>query len=126
MPKDTCPSACEFEQDFTYLAACNHFNNEPKTDDKDTKLPPADGDCLWMENGVYVDREKDLPQDLYSTRNFTDKLIGILETRDEKAKTESFFGYLAYTAPHACKLQARAIGAKRGFSRAANLWPVRE
>jgi arylsulfatase len=101
LTKDTCPSARGFEKDFTYLAGCgNHFNNEPQMDADDIKLPPLNGDGLWMENGTFLDRKKDLPKDFYSTRNFTDKFIDILNNRDDEAKTKPFFGYLAYTAPH--------------------------
>ncbi|KAK8078626.1 arylsulfatase [Apiospora saccharicola] len=101
LTKETCPSARGFERDFSYLAGCgNHFNNEPQLDVGEIKLPPVNSDGLWMENGVFLDRKKEVPKDFYSTRTFTDKFIDILKDRDEEAAAKPFFGYLAYTAPH--------------------------
>ncbi|KAK8863192.1 arylsulfatase [Apiospora arundinis] len=101
LTKETCPSARGFEKDFSYLAGCgNHFNNEPQLDAGEIKLAPLNSDGLWMENGVFLDRKKDVPKDFYSTRSFTDKFIDILKDRDEEAAGRPFFGYLPYTAPH--------------------------
>jgi arylsulfatase A-like enzyme len=101
LTKETSPSARGFEKDFTYLAGCgNHFNNEPQLDDASFNMPALKSDGLWMENGEFLDRKKDLPKDFYSTTTITDKMIEIFEGRDEKAKEKPFFAYLAYTAPH--------------------------
>ncbi|KAH7324254.1 alkaline-phosphatase-like protein [Stachybotrys elegans] len=101
LTKETCPSARGFEKDFAYLAGCgNHFNNEPQLDADAPNLPSVNSDGLWMENGVFVDRKKDLPKDFYSTVTFTEKFIDILKNRDDAAAKKPFFGYLAYTAPH--------------------------
>ena len=39
----------------------------------------------------------EVPDDYYSTKNFTDKMIEFIKNGD---KNKPFFGYLAYTAPH--------------------------
>lgn len=53
-----------------------------------------------MEGDRILDRKTEIPEDFYSTSYFTDKMIQILENRDEQEKEKPFFGYLAYTAPH--------------------------
>jgi len=49
---------------------------------------------------VYRDDDQiiELPDDFYSSRTFTDKMIGYLD--QTKADDVPFFAYLAYTAPH--------------------------
>lgn len=44
------------------------------------------------------DRPIDLPEDFYSTRTYTDKLIEFLDSN--RSADSRFFAYLAYTAPH--------------------------
>lgn len=53
-----------------------------------------------MEGDKVLDRKTDLPPNFYSTVSFTDKLLGMLDGRTDEEKRKSFFGYLAYTAPH--------------------------
>lgn len=53
-----------------------------------------------MRNDVVLDRKKELPADFYSTKTFTDNLLGYLEERNEEEKEKPFLAYLAYTAPH--------------------------
>ena len=50
--------------------------------------------AAYRENGEPVT----LPDDFYSSRFYTDKMIEYIETERESGKP--FFGYLAYTAPH--------------------------
>lgn len=51
-------------------------------------------------NDYTVNGEKitELPEDFYSTKTFTDKMIEFVESNREDGKP--FFSYLAYTAPH--------------------------
>lgn len=101
LTQETSPSARGFEKDFSYLAGCgNHFNNEPQLDANSFTAPPLNSDGLWMEDGHFLDRKRDVPKGFYSTKTFTDKFIDILHSRDEAARSKPFFGYLAYTAPH--------------------------
>ncbi len=54
-----------------------------------------DAPMTYRRNGERLDR---LPEDFYSTRNYTDELIGFIEQDLEDGKP--FFAYLSYTAPH--------------------------
>lgn len=93
-----------------YLAgAGNHYNNEPQLDDATwtpglPKQPAVCSDNLWMRDAAVLDRQKELPPDFYSTKNFTDEMLAYLRERDEKKddgdEKKPFFAYLAYTAPH--------------------------
>jgi arylsulfatase len=53
-----------------------------------------------MADGQFIDGEKDLPRDFYSSDTFTDHLLSVLENRTEAEKSQPFFSYLAFTAPH--------------------------
>jgi arylsulfatase len=53
-----------------------------------------------MEGDKILDRTADLPKHFYSTRTFTDKMIGFLDNRTEEESQKPFFAYLPYTAPH--------------------------
>lgn len=53
-----------------------------------------------MRDDVFIDRKKDIPEDFYSTKDFTDNMIDYLEERTDEEKEKPFFGYLTYTAPH--------------------------
>ena len=53
-----------------------------------------------MENDVNIDREKDLPEDFYSTKSFTDRLLGFFEDRIKDDSEQPFFAFLPFTAPH--------------------------
>lgn len=86
----------------TLPGAGNHFNHEPQlygvTEKPSALLKGNKG--LWMEGDEFIDGEKDLPSDFYSSNSFTDKLLGFLENRNEEEKAMPFFSYLAFTAPH--------------------------
>ncbi|MBR9911715.1 MAG: arylsulfatase [Gammaproteobacteria bacterium] len=81
------PAARGFERSFMLLeGGGNHYN--------DTGMFP------YAPKSHYRDglEEVSLPQDFYSTRSYTDKMLQYLEAgRDEG---QPFFAYLAYTAPH--------------------------
>lgn len=53
-----------------------------------------------MEGEDFIDRKTQLPEDFYSTRTFTDKLLQYLGDREEEEKEKPFFAYLPFTAPH--------------------------
>lgn len=57
-------------------------------------------DGWWMEDDKSVDRQKDLPDDFYSSTFFTDRMLNFLESRSEEQNEKPFLGYLAFTAPH--------------------------
>lgn len=50
---------------------------------------------VYRRDGERID---ELPADFYSTRNYTDELIGFIDADLESGKP--FFAYLSYTAPH--------------------------
>lgn len=53
-----------------------------------------------MDGDKFINHRTDLPDDFYSTRYFTDRMINFLKERDEKEKEQPFFAYLPFTAPH--------------------------
>jgi len=53
-----------------------------------------------MRDAHFLDREKDLPANFYSTRTFTDEMLGFLRDRSEAEKEQPFLACLTYTAPH--------------------------
>lgn len=53
-----------------------------------------------MEDSRHLDRTTDLPADFYSTRTFTDKLLGFLSDRTRQEKEQPFLACLTYTSPH--------------------------
>ena len=53
-----------------------------------------------MENDRMLDREKDLPKDFYSSRTFTDRLLGFFQDRLDGEKEKPFLACLTFTAPH--------------------------
>lgn len=57
-----------------------------------TPIVPTDSKA-FAENRELIE----IPDDYYSTKNFTDKMIEFIKNGD---KEKPFFGYLAYTAPH--------------------------
>jgi len=59
-----------------------------------------DAGAFWMKDGEYLDRNKDLPKDFYSTTSFTDQLIDYLSEHEKEDSEKPFFAYLAFTAPH--------------------------
>ncbi|KXJ96180.1 putative arylsulfatase [Microdochium bolleyi] len=98
------PHARGFDKSFVYLAGSgNHFNDEPQLGDFVDYLyrhPAVDSEGLWMRDGTFLDRRKDLPADFYSTKTFTDELIQYLDDRTPQDREKPFFAYLSFTAPH--------------------------
>lgn len=86
MTEKTSPGARGFERYFSLLqGGAGHLNQMPLLGPK-----PA----IYEEDGERVD----LPEDFYSSRTYSDKIIGYLENRPDDGKP--FFAYLAYTSPH--------------------------
>jgi arylsulfatase len=87
MRSDHWPDARGFEDSFAMLpGAGNHFS--------DKGLNPHLPVVPYVENG----KPANLPDDFYSTRFYTDKVIEYLNKAS--GSSEPFFGYVAYTAPH--------------------------
>jgi len=82
------PSDRGFEQTFVLLnGGGSHWPDQnPVTP---TEL------MTYAQNGKEIET---LPEDFYSTKNYTDHLLEWLET--DKADNKPFFAYVAYTAPH--------------------------
>ena len=86
--KEHRPHSRGFEETFSLLpGGGSHFA------DKKQLSPPQV--MVYSKNGEVVDN---LPEDFYSTRNYTDYLLEWLER--DKNKDNPFFAYLSYTAPH--------------------------
>lgn len=87
--EDTSPKARGFDRSFASLqGGAGHFAN---------MLPIlGDGKAKYREEGHMVES---LPEDFYSTRYLTDKLMQFMREDDGKPAAP-FFAYLAYTAPH--------------------------
>ena len=82
------PHAKGFERDFTILdAAGAHFSNKPNNRSLDH--------TQFTEDGKYL---SEVPDDYYSSKTFTDKIIGYIESNRTDGKP--FFSYLAFSAPH--------------------------
>ena len=86
--EDHRPSKKGFEETFALLpGGGSHWAD---------KLPLSPTQIMsYSRNGNLVD---DLPEDFYSTKNYTDYILEWLE-RDKKEE-KPFFAYVAYTAPH--------------------------
>lgn len=52
---------------------------------------------LYVDSDRLLDPELELPDDFYSTVNYTNKAIQFI---DETPEDEPFFGFITYTAPH--------------------------
>ena len=108
MKPELAPAARGFDRSFVLLpGAGNHYGWAPNLDPETKKhCPPfIDGNNLYMEDGEYFDHKTDLPEDFFSTRTFTEKMLGYLDEWDKGRKdstgtSKPFFGYMAYTAPH--------------------------
>ncbi|MCP4005989.1 MAG: arylsulfatase [bacterium] len=81
------PSDRGFEETYVLISGgASHWSD---------KKPIFPGEEVkYFENGEEVNP----PQDFYSTRSYTDKLIEFIDKNRGDGKP--FFGYLAYTAPH--------------------------
>jgi arylsulfatase A-like enzyme len=80
------PMARGFDRSFVLLqASASHFARH-----------------FWDEESWYREDDRpisieDLPEDFYSTRAYTDKILEYLDEHDDSAP---WFGYVTYTAPH--------------------------
>lgn len=86
--KESLPASNGFEQSFI-LAQGGADNYEKKTYTPTYTTPPHFFDGL---------KEADLPPDFYSSKFYTDKMIGWIDASLSDGKP--FFGYLAYQAVH--------------------------
>lgn len=99
MKLEHAPAARGFDKVFSYLAGSgNHFNYEPQFQDLKYNLPWRNR--LWVDGDRFMDREKEVPKDFYSTTYTTDRLLGFLKDRTDEEKEKPFFAYLSYLAPH--------------------------
>lgn len=86
MADDLVPMARGFDRSFSLLeASSSHF-----------------AEYFWDDVSYYQEDARrlaldELPEDFYSTRAYTDKMLEYLQAHDGSAP---WFGYLAYTAPH--------------------------
>jgi len=87
---EALPSARGFEKSFALLdGGGSHY--APST-------PPTPMDFVtYAEDGALMPTTR-LPHDFYSTKDFTDRLIGYIDSGRSSGKP--FFAYAAYTAPH--------------------------
>ena len=77
-----------FEQTFALLnGGASHWADQGQV--TPTEL------VTYSQNGKEIE---DLPEDFYSTKNYTDHLLKWLEA--DKVDDKPFFAYVAYTAPH--------------------------
>lgn len=80
------PAARGFQQHFALIqGAASHFDRRGVFPDIPT--------VKYVEN----DQEVELPKNFYSSRTFTDKMIGFLAAGD---RSKPFFALLTFTAPH--------------------------
>ena len=86
--EDTLPHARGFDETFVLVGGGgSHWSDQKWL----TPTIPVE----YSRNGKEM---KSLPEDFYSTRNYTDNLIEWIK-RDQKSE-QPFFAYLSYTAPH--------------------------
>ena len=89
MKPDQIPHARGFERDFsTLVGGGSYFNDGWNIEWQLPKMP-------YTEDGRPV---KELPDDFYATKAYTDKTIQFIE--EGRKKDKPFFAYMAYTAPH--------------------------
>lgn len=88
LTEETSPSARGFDRTFVTLrGGAGAFQNQLAV------LP--DQPTIYRENGKRVET---LPEDFYSTRHYTDKMIEFIDSGLEDDRP--FFAYLAHTSPH--------------------------
>jgi len=86
MTKETSPGARGFEHYFSLLqGGAGHLDEMPLV---------GPDPAVYEEDGERVG----LPDDFYSSRTYSEKMIEYLENRPDDGKP--FFAYLTYTAPH--------------------------
>lgn len=82
------PSKRGFQETFALMpGGASHYADQKP-------LHPAEP-VVYRRNGQVVEK---LPDDFYSTKNYTDSLLSWIER--DKNNDQPFFAYLAYTAPH--------------------------
>ncbi len=87
--KGELPNDRGFERSLSLMAGgTSHFDNHFAMCSYD--LPVT----YYCEDGVRVEK---LPEDFYSTRSYTEKVIGYI---DDAPADKPIMGYLAFTAPH--------------------------
>jgi len=85
---DQIPAARGFERDFTLLDGAGSYWDM-------TNFTGAAPKSVFTEDGRYL---KELPDDYYATKTYTDKLIGFIDAN--KGDGKPFFAYVAHQAPH--------------------------
>ena len=85
---DQIPSARGFERDFSLLDGGGSYWDM-------TNITATVPKSLFTEDGRYL---KELPDDYYATKTYTDKLIGYIDSNRGSGKP--FFAYVAHQAPH--------------------------
>ena len=86
MTKETSPGARGFEHYFSLLqGGAGHLDEMPLI---------GPNPAVYEEDGERIV----LPEDFYSSRTYSEKMIEYLENRPDDGKP--FFAYLTYTAPH--------------------------
>ena len=82
------PAARGFERDFSLLDGAGSYWDM-------TNFTGASPKSVFTEDGRYL---KELPDDYYATKTYTDKLIGFIDANRGDGKP--FFAYVAHQAPH--------------------------
>ncbi|OJJ44492.1 hypothetical protein ASPZODRAFT_71623 [Penicilliopsis zonata CBS 506.65] len=101
LQKHTSPHARGFDRNFSFLPGSgNHYNYEPQADPNRKTPRFMNSDGWWMEDDRNIDRRTELPDDFYSSKTFTDRLLGFMKDRTAAQKEQPFFAYLPFTAPH--------------------------
>jgi arylsulfatase len=85
---DQIPAARGFERDFSLLDGGGSYWDM-------TNITATVPQSIYTEDGRYL---KELPDDYYATKTYTDKLIGFIDAN--KGDGKPFFAYLAHQAPH--------------------------
>lgn len=87
---ETSPYARGFEETFILVpGGGSHWS------DRNPVTPAHDQVMIYQRNGQVVES---LPEDFYSTKNYTDHVLQSIQKNQGDGKP--FFAYLAYTAPH--------------------------
>ncbi len=87
--KESYPANRGFERSFAFLGGgSGHFSNA-------FALGPGEQPVTFYVKDQ--DTVESLPNDFYSTKNFSDEMIKYITEQEDDSP---FFGYLAYTAPH--------------------------
>ncbi|HHQ4776965.1 TPA: arylsulfatase [Aeromonas veronii] len=85
---DLIPAARGFERDFSLLDGAGSYWDM-------TNFTAASSKSVFTEDGKYL---KELPDDYYATKTYTDKLIEFIDSN--KNSNKPFFAYVSHQAPH--------------------------